>query len=191
MPSSFALPLWAAQVAAATPLPDSRLNTRLERLLTQLASKPLDAFPQAASDCHQAKATYRFLSKLSRCFTFPVCTSQTRIVASLIPPATTSLPFGEKARELTAPTAASSVHVCFFFPVSRSQTSTSFLSFRLSRSCPKLTAQRRGPTLVPLRVLPGTTLEVVLPTGLVVRAPAGADAAAVATLVVALRAASC
>jgi Transposase DNA-binding/Transposase Tn5 dimerisation domain len=62
MPSSFSLPLWAAQVAAATPLPDGRLNTRLERLLTQLASKPLDAFPQAAADCHQAKATYRFLS---------------------------------------------------------------------------------------------------------------------------------
>jgi hypothetical protein len=62
MPSTFSLPLWAAQVAAATPLPDGRLNTRLERLLTQLASKPLDAFPQAAPDCHQAKATYRFLS---------------------------------------------------------------------------------------------------------------------------------
>ena len=26
--------LWAAQLAAATPLPDARLNTRLERLLT-------------------------------------------------------------------------------------------------------------------------------------------------------------
>jgi len=62
MPSTFSLPLWAAQVAAATPLPDGRLNTRLERLLTQLAGKPLDAFPQAATDWHQAKATYRFLS---------------------------------------------------------------------------------------------------------------------------------
>src|SRR5262249_3433319 len=62
MPSTFSLPLWAAQVAAATPLPDSRLNTRLERLLTQLASKPLDAIPQTVSDWHQAKATYRFLS---------------------------------------------------------------------------------------------------------------------------------
>ena len=62
MPTFFSLPLWAAQVAAATPLPDRRLNTRLERLLTDLAHKPLDAFPQAASDWHQAKATYRFLA---------------------------------------------------------------------------------------------------------------------------------
>ena len=41
MPTFFSLPLWAAQVAAATPLPDRRLNTRLERLLTDLAHKPL------------------------------------------------------------------------------------------------------------------------------------------------------
>jgi len=60
---SAALPtaLWAAHVAAATPLPDARLNRRLERLLAQLAEKPLDAIPQASPDCHQAKATYRFL----------------------------------------------------------------------------------------------------------------------------------
>jgi len=62
MPICCSLPLWAAQVAAATPLPDRRLNTRLERLLTLLAQKPLDAFPQAAPDWHQAKATYRFLA---------------------------------------------------------------------------------------------------------------------------------
>ena len=62
MPTFFSLPLWAAQVAAAAPLPDRRLNTRPERLLTDLARKPLDAFPQAASDGHQAKATYRFLA---------------------------------------------------------------------------------------------------------------------------------
>jgi hypothetical protein len=54
--------LWAAQVAAATPLPDGRLNARLERLLTHLAQKPLDALPQALPDCHQAKASYRFLA---------------------------------------------------------------------------------------------------------------------------------
>jgi hypothetical protein len=54
--------LWAAQVAAATPLPDGRLNARLERLLTHLADKPLDAIPQALPDCHQAKASYRFLA---------------------------------------------------------------------------------------------------------------------------------
>ena len=62
MPTSLSVPLWAAQVAAATPLPDARLNTRLERLLTHLAEKPLDALPQALPDCHQAKAAYRFLA---------------------------------------------------------------------------------------------------------------------------------
>lgn len=59
---SLSAPLWAAQLAAATSLPDARLNTRLERLLVQLAEKPLDAFPQALPDWHQAKATYRFLA---------------------------------------------------------------------------------------------------------------------------------
>jgi hypothetical protein len=62
MLTSLPCPLWAAQVAAATPLPDARLKTRLERLLTHLAEKPLDAFPQALPDGHQAKATYRFLA---------------------------------------------------------------------------------------------------------------------------------
>jgi hypothetical protein len=62
MPTSLPSSLWAAQVAAATPLPDARLNTRLERVLTELAAKPLDAFPQAAADWHQAKAIYRFLA---------------------------------------------------------------------------------------------------------------------------------
>jgi hypothetical protein len=62
MPTCLSLPIWAAQVAAATPLPDRRLNSRLERLLTDLAAKPLDAFPQAAADWHQAKAIYRFLA---------------------------------------------------------------------------------------------------------------------------------
>jgi len=62
MPTTLPSPLWAAQVAAVTPLPDARLNTRLERLLTHLAEKPLDASPQALPDCHQAKATYRFLA---------------------------------------------------------------------------------------------------------------------------------
>src|SRR3954468_1800665 len=62
LPGSLPTALWAAQIAAATPLPDARLNTRLQRLLTQLADKPLDAFPQAMSDWHQTKATYRFLA---------------------------------------------------------------------------------------------------------------------------------
>ena len=49
----------------------------------------------------------------------------------------------------------------------------------------------RRPVLVPLRVVPEAFLEVVLPLGVVVRVPAGADACAVATLVAALRTASC
>ena len=57
LPSS----LWAAQVAAVTPLPDARLNTRLEQVLNDLAARPQDAFPQAAANWHQAKAIYRFL----------------------------------------------------------------------------------------------------------------------------------
>jgi Transposase DNA-binding/Transposase Tn5 dimerisation domain len=62
MPTSLPSTLWAAQVAAAAPLPDGRLKSRLERILTHLAEKPLDAFPQALPDCHQAKATYRFFA---------------------------------------------------------------------------------------------------------------------------------
>ena len=52
-------------------------------------------------------------------------------------------------------------------------------------------ATPRRPTLVPLRVLPDAVLEVVLPMGLIVRVPVGAEASAVATLVAALRAATC
>ena len=52
-------------------------------------------------------------------------------------------------------------------------------------------AARPQPALVPLRVIAAAVLEVVLPAGVVVRVPAGADAAAVAQLVAALRATSC
>ena len=45
--------------------------------------------------------------------------------------------------------------------------------------------------MVPLRVVADAVLEVVLPAGLVVRVPAGTDAAAVAKLVMALGSASC
>jgi len=47
------------------------------------------------------------------------------------------------------------------------------------------------PALIPVRVIATTPLEVVLPGGLVVRVPGGADPAAVAQLVAALRAAPC
>ena len=63
----------------------------------------------------------------------------------------------------------------------------------------RLTAHRRPttvppaptPTFAPVRVAPDLTAEVVLPTGLVVRAPIGADPAAVARLVAALGSAVC
>jgi hypothetical protein len=47
------------------------------------------------------------------------------------------------------------------------------------------------PTLVPLRVVADAVLEVVLPTGLVVRVPSGADAVAVSKLIAALGTTSC
>jgi hypothetical protein len=52
-------------------------------------------------------------------------------------------------------------------------------------------AARPLPKLVPLRVVAEAILEIVLPGGLVVRVPAGADADAVAQLVAALRGAPC
>ena len=52
-------------------------------------------------------------------------------------------------------------------------------------------ASPSGPTLVPVRVVPDVPVEVVLPTGLVIRVPAGADVHSVAKLVAALGSASC
>jgi transposase len=52
-------------------------------------------------------------------------------------------------------------------------------------------APRCAPMLVPVRVVPDAVLEVVLPSGLVVRVPARADASTIATLVAALRTAAC
>jgi len=47
------------------------------------------------------------------------------------------------------------------------------------------------PTFVPVRVTPPAVIELVLPTGVVLRVPAGADPAAVAQLVAALGASPC
>ena len=52
-------------------------------------------------------------------------------------------------------------------------------------------APAAAPTFVPVRVAPPAVVEVVLPTGVVVRVPAGADPAAVARLVAALGAGPC
>ena len=46
-------------------------------------------------------------------------------------------------------------------------------------------------TFVPVRVVPDAMVEIVLPTGVVVRVPAGTEVQTVAMLVAALRAASC
>jgi hypothetical protein len=53
---------WAALLAAATLLPDRRLNTRLRNILDELANQPTVSIPQAAGNWGQAKASYRFLS---------------------------------------------------------------------------------------------------------------------------------
>ena len=79
------------------------------------------------------------------------------------------------------------------FCARRGVSQPSFYAWRRTlgkRARPQPLAQN-GPTLVPLRVVSDAVLEVVLPAGVVVRVPAGADAAAVARLVAALGAASC
>src|SRR5262245_33239220 len=53
------------------------------------------------------------------------------------------------------------------------------------------TPSRTQPTFAAVRVVPDPTVEVVLPAGLVLRVPAGADPAAVARLVAALRGQPC
>ena len=78
------------------------------------------------------------------------------------------------------------------FCASRGLREPSFYFWRreLRKRGPQPSAARR-PVLVPLHVVADALWEVVLPMGVVVRVPAGADAGAVATLVTALRTASC
>ena len=52
-------------------------------------------------------------------------------------------------------------------------------------------AKIAAPTFVPVQVTPSAAIEVLLPAGLVVRVPAGADGDLAVRLVAALRAASC
>jgi transposase-like protein len=83
------------------------------------------------------------------------------------------------------------------FCVARDLSEASFYGWRRTlrdrdRQHPAAPSQAVRPlSLVPLRVVPQSVLEVVLTTGLVVRVPAGAETAAVAALVSALRTASC
>ena len=50
---------------------------------------------------------------------------------------------------------------------------------------------RTAPAFAAVRVVPDATAEVILPTGLIVRVPVGADPAAIARLVAALGGAPC
>jgi transposase-like protein len=77
------------------------------------------------------------------------------------------------------------------FCAERGLSEASFFAWRrtLRRSDRQPTVTQ--PTLVPLRVIADAVLEVVLPTGVVVRVPPGADTAVVAALVAALRSTSC
>jgi hypothetical protein len=75
------------------------------------------------------------------------------------------------------------------FCAARGVSQASFYAWRTKLAAhskePSATAQP-VPTFAALRVVPDLPVEVVLPTGLVVRVPTGADPAAVARLVAAL-----
>jgi transposase-like protein len=79
------------------------------------------------------------------------------------------------------------------FCASRGLVEASFYGWRRElarRQRAQPTAHHRA-AFVPVRVVPAAVLEVVLPSGLVVRVPAGAEAATVAQLVAALGAPAC
>src|SRR5262249_55273058 len=53
--------VWAGQVAAASDLPDRRLQSRLTAILIDTLDNPSASIPEATGgDAGQAKATYRF-----------------------------------------------------------------------------------------------------------------------------------
>jgi hypothetical protein len=57
---TFSHTAWAHQMAAATDLPDRRLNLRLTAILVETIEHPSASIPQAAGSAGQAKAAYRF-----------------------------------------------------------------------------------------------------------------------------------
>ena len=79
------------------------------------------------------------------------------------------------------------------FCAGRGLAEPSFYSWRreLARRAQGRAKSPARPRLVPVRVVADALLEVVLPSGVVVRVPAAADAAAVAKLVAALGAPAC
>ena len=96
-------------------------------------------------------------------------------------------------RDLIARWRASGQTVAAFCAAHRVSQAT-FYSWRK-----RLTTRGAGPTrpalpalaFAPVRVVPDPSAEVILPTGLVVRVPVGADPAAIARLVAALGGAPC
>ena len=66
-----------------------------------------------------------------------------------------------------------------------------FYSWRKRLAAPGPDTTTPAPTFAPVRVVPDPTVEVVFPSGLVVRVPIGADAAVVARLVAALQGVPC
>ena len=55
--------LWAAQVAAATDLPEARLTTCLAAILLATSQHPSASIPHAAGDAGQTKGAYRFYER--------------------------------------------------------------------------------------------------------------------------------
>jgi transposase len=80
------------------------------------------------------------------------------------------------------------------FCAARGVSQASFYAWRkrlTARSKEPIASTPPAPTFAAVRVLPGLPVEVLLPTGAVVRVPAGADPAVVARLVAALGGGPC
>ncbi len=71
--------------------------------------------------------------------------------------------------------------------------STFYAKRRTLRKRPQLrpAAPIPSPSFAPVRVIPDPTVEIVVPGGVILRAPVGADASAIARLALALRGAPC
>jgi hypothetical protein len=96
-------------------------------------------------------------------------------------------------RDLIARWRASGQTVAAFCAAHRVSQAT-FYSWRkrlAARRPHTTTPAPQAPTFAPVRVVPDPTADVLLPAGLVVRVPVGADPAAVARLVAALGGAPC
>jgi transposase len=80
------------------------------------------------------------------------------------------------------------------FCAARGVSQASFYAWRKRLRAPceqPIASTPPAPTFAAVRVVPGIPVEVVLPTGVVIRVPAGSDPAAVARLVAALGGGPC